>query len=116
MVAQVLSFPMRLQSNGRLALVEQDSEGHIAEELATICLSRPGERGLVPDFGIEDPSFEGGISPEEIASQAAIFGVPAVVTEVHSLPTDDTNVAVLITFEGAPIEDDGLPGGVDDES
>lgn len=99
MVAQLISFPMRIQSNGRIALVEQDSTNHIGEELAILVLSRPGERDLVPSFGIEDPAFEGGVSQEEISSQVAVFGIPAEITEVHSQPTDDTNVEVLVAFE-----------------
>ena len=104
MVAQLISFPMRLQSNGRIALVEQDSEDHIGEELAILVLSRPGERDLVPTFGIEDPAFEGGLSMEEISSQATVFSIPANIIEVHARPTDDTNVDVLVTFEPVSID------------
>lgn len=101
---QILSFPMRIQANGRLATVEQNSDDHLAEELAIICLSRPGERELVPEFGIDDPAFDE-IHPDQVRAQASIFEVPVDVIDVVSDDVDDTVQDVTIYFEGVALQE-----------
>lgn len=98
MAVQLLSFPFRLQSNGRLATVEQDSDDHVAEELAIIVLSQPGERDLVPDFGVNDPAFDT-VSREQVEAQVDLFEVPAAIQDITAVTVDDTRQIITIAFE-----------------
>lgn len=51
-----LRVPLRLE-NGRLALVEQDSQDNVAACVYTILSYERGARLEDPDFGVEDPTF-----------------------------------------------------------
>ncbi len=56
---RVFSFPFRLGSDGGIATVEQGSDAEIDEAIAVALLVEPGERILVPTFGVADPAFAG---------------------------------------------------------
>lgn len=98
MAVQLISFPFRLRANGRLATVEQDTEEHHGEELAVIILTHPGERDLVPDFGVNDPAYET-LHEAEVSAQAELFEVPVTVHEVHVEYLDDSTQEVTVEFE-----------------
>lgn len=56
---RVISFPFRLDLNGSVATVQQDSDTEIEEQIALAMLTRTGERIQVPTFGVADPAFVG---------------------------------------------------------
>lgn len=56
---RVISFPFRLDLNGSVATVEQDSDPEIEEQIALAMLTRTGERIQAPTFGVADPAFIG---------------------------------------------------------
>lgn len=45
-----LSFPFRINSNGRSAQVSS-LEAHVRDELIQLILTNPGERAFLPEFG-----------------------------------------------------------------
>lgn len=96
-MAQILSHPFRLAGNGSIATVEQDSEGGDAEQLAVLALTRTGERGVVPGFGIADPTFAG-FSASEFAAGVAIWGPPVHLGEVVVSPVDESTQRVEVHF------------------
>jgi hypothetical protein len=98
MAVNLLSFPFRLRPNGQFATVVQDSEDHHAEEIAAIVMTIQGERDLVPDFGISDPSFDT-VHEGEIISQVQMFEVPVDIKSVRvDFPNESTEY-VTIDFE-----------------
>jgi len=94
----VLSYPFRIGPNGSAATVEQDSDDHKAEQLAALVMTRPGERDLVPGFGIPDPTFVG-IDIAALEGAAAVFGPDVKITEVEVDVTGVNSQDVLIEFE-----------------
>jgi phage baseplate assembly protein W len=44
--------------NGSAVVNEQDSLDDIADCVYAICLTNPGDRSELPDFGITDPAFQ----------------------------------------------------------
>lgn len=62
-----LSLPLQVAADGALGAVEQDSPAEIAQSVALLLTTRPGERRSVPDYGSEDPLFSG-ISTEDVAA------------------------------------------------
>lgn len=54
-----LSLPLRVAADGALAAVEQDSPAEVAQSVALLLATRPGERRSVPDYGTDDPTFTG---------------------------------------------------------
>ena len=62
-MAAVFDFPFRLGPGGAVAIVEQDSDRDVENLIAVAILTRPGERTLVPTFGVADPAFAGWEGP-----------------------------------------------------
>lgn len=63
MPAQHLALPLRLTSDGRFAALDQGSPEEIAQSVALLAATRPGERRSVPGYGIPDP-LGGGFDPD----------------------------------------------------
>jgi hypothetical protein len=60
-----IALPLRVTASGALATFVQDSPREIAQSVALLLATRPGERRSVPDYGTPDPLF-GGIDVEDI--------------------------------------------------
>lgn len=95
---ELLSHPFRLEANGAVATVEDDTEEAYAEGIAVLALTRKGERDLVPDFGLTDPAFDE-LSLAELNVGLADFGPPVEVTDVTIAYPSDTTERVVIAFE-----------------
>lgn len=52
-----LALPLTISDSGRLVTIEQDSAEDIAQCVALILDTRPGERAAFPEFGLPDPLF-----------------------------------------------------------
>jgi phage baseplate assembly protein W len=66
-MAQHLALPLAVTSRGSLAALEQDSPAEVAQSVALLLSTEPGERRSVPDYGYESPIGQG-IDVDEIAS------------------------------------------------
>lgn len=95
---ELLSHPFRLEANGAVATVEDDTEEAYAEGIAVLALTRKGERDLVPDFGLTDPAFNE-LSLAELNVGLTDFGPPVEVTDVAIEYPTDTTERVVIAFE-----------------
>jgi phage baseplate assembly protein W len=58
-MVQRLALPLMVAPGGHLASLEQDSPEEIAQSVALVIATRPGERRSVADYGMEDPVFGG---------------------------------------------------------
>lgn len=90
-----LAFPIRVGANGRLLTNEQDGEQDVADSLALLVSTEPGERRSVPDYGLADPVF-GGLSPEEVVDVAAEWEERADPASVEQVADDLVNQRVAI--------------------
>ncbi len=52
-----LVLPLRLGPDGGLATVAEDSVEEVAQSVAVILRTRPGERLAEPELGLADPAF-----------------------------------------------------------
>lgn len=77
----ILSHPFRVRGNGSIATVQQDHDEANREQIIVLCLTRKGERILVPDFGITDPVFDA-FSEAELRAGVAQYGPPVDITSV----------------------------------
>lgn len=64
-MAQHLALPIVVTGAGRLATVEQDSAADVAQSVALLVDTRPGERRAEPGYGVPDPLF-GGVDLAEV--------------------------------------------------
>lgn len=81
---QLLAHPFRL-TGGRAATVTDGSDAALADAVARIVLTRPGELELVPAYGIPDPLWEpsasaGAVDVARVNAVLATFGPSATVT------------------------------------
>jgi hypothetical protein len=111
-VAFLISYPFRLTANGSVAVREDGDADYFAEEFACLLLTRPGERELVPEYGIEDPTYED-IDYEELESKIAMFGPPIKLADVYFDYPYDGFLDIELEFE--PVNDEGELEDEEDE-
>lgn len=95
---RLLSIPFRLQPNGSVATVEQDTPEAAAEQIGALVLTRAGERPLQPGFGIPDPAFDG-VEPVAVAAGVAEYGPPVDVVGVDVEALGDAEAIVRVRFD-----------------
>jgi hypothetical protein len=98
-MAQILSFPFRVATNGTIATVAQGSDQANGEQLAVLVSTIQGECDMAPGFGMPDPAFSSGIIPGVMASQVAMWGPDVTITAVSALQVSETESDVTIGFE-----------------
>ncbi len=97
----VLAHPFRLVGN-HLAVVDDGSDAGLAQEIAVLVCTRPGERRLVPDYGITEP-VDYGLSLAEINLGLAIYGPDnLVVTDAVTTVVDRSTQATELHFDSTP--------------
>lgn len=94
----LLSHPFRLEPNGSVATVEDGTEEAAAEGIAVFILTRKGERDLVPDFGLTDPTFDE-LSLAELNVGLADFGPEVTVTDVAITYPNDRIERIELAFD-----------------
>lgn len=97
-MARILSHPFRLELNGTVATVEQDTATADAEQIAVLALTRLTERPLVPGFGITDPAYRG-LDPAELRGGLAVYGPPVTVTGITARPLTELEELVEVSFD-----------------
>lgn len=105
MTVQLIAHPFRLGGDGRVQTHEQDDDAYLAERIALILGCRPGERPLVPAFGITDPAYDG-LTLASIQNQMTIFEIPAVITDIAREDISDRTSSYRVTFERAEEPDE----------
>ena len=101
MAQQLISFPFRIGVNGAVATKLDGTDDYYAEELAQLVGTRPGERLMVPTYGMPDPAFDE-VSATVLMLQAGKFGPPVRIADVQTRIVNDGDMDVTITFDSAP--------------
>lgn len=93
-MVKLFSYPFRLNPDGTVATVD-DGTDYYGDELAMLILTLPGERELVPEYGIEDPTFSS-VSSAELAEKITLFGPPIDIVSVTTdfAPGGKLNIGV----------------------
>ena len=66
-MARHFAFPIALGADGRIVTLEQDSTAEVAQSVALLLSTQPGERADVPDYGYTSP-LGLGVDPNEVAA------------------------------------------------
>lgn len=102
-VPQQFDLPFRLSGDG-FAQVDQDSEDDINNCVEAVMRFRPGQRSMLPEFGIRDLAFkEQPIDGEELVAQVAVHE-PRAQVYVSSQPDKYDALWAQVTV-GVAIED-----------
>lgn len=83
------ALPLQLGSGGSFATLAQDTAGEIAQSVAVLMSTRPGERRAVPEYGLPDPLF-GGASVDDVVEVIAEWEPRASPALVESVITGAT--------------------------
>jgi len=94
----LISYPFRLGVSGNVVVRADDSDNYYAEELAVLTLTVPGERPLVPEYGLEDPTF-GDFLQEELTAKVDMFGPPVTIQGVNTRFPRDGVLEVTVAFD-----------------
>lgn len=124
----LISFPFRLSGSASVTTRDDADIDYLGEELAQLIQTQPGERELVPTYGVNDPAFAT-LDSGMLAAQIETFGPPISIEDVSTRFLSDTVQDVVVSFSpaledveaGASIAeqllvDDSDPGAYDDES
>ena len=113
-MVRLISYPFRLGSDGSIVTIE-DGADYYADELAMLLKTLPGERELVPEYGIDDPTFDN-FSQMELLEKVSLFGPPVKVYSTTSRFTNDGRIVVDISYEELAIgENSGINDDYQDE-
>ena len=98
-MTNVLAYPVRVQPDGSIATVQDLSEASLAQEIALLVLTEPGERPLVPEYGLDSLADVDPISEMELNLKLGTFGVPAVVNSISRVVGQGDVVGVTVEFD-----------------
>lgn len=90
-----LALPIRVAANGGLLALEQDGESEIAQSVALLLSTQPGERRSVPDYGLPDPVF-GGLDQDDVTDVVSTWEERADPAFVEQLADDLVNQRVTV--------------------
>ena len=79
---RVLAHPLRIDSSGAIATVEQGSLAQAAHLAQAVASTVVGERQLAPDFGIPDPTGVG------VTAEALIAAVGLAESDIEVVDVD----------------------------
>lgn len=96
--ADLISFPFRLTAAGAVVTRLQDSDDYAAEEIASLLLTRRGERHLVPTFGTDDPVF-GEVDMQDLSVAVSTFGPAVEIVDVSVKQVDVARQTVIVSFQ-----------------
>ena len=105
-MTELISHPFRLAGTGSVASRDDGDENYLAEELAQLVQTHPGERELVPTYGLNDPAFTT-FDKAMLIAQVSTFGPPVTIQRVNIRVLSDEKQDVVIKFE--PALDTGGP-------
>lgn len=97
-MTQLISHPFRLNPNGTVVTLEDSTDEFLAEQIAVLVLTKPGERQLVPSFGVNDPAFDR-LDISALQAGLSVFGPDVLLTEVRSEYISDHEADVYVAFE-----------------
>lgn len=95
---KILSVPFRFRY-GSAVTVDQATDESVAEMIAVLCRTHRGERPLVPNFGITDPAFNGGVDANELRLGVLTFGPRVAFLNVDTRAVTDEIMETVIRFE-----------------
>lgn len=96
-------FPLRLESDGTIAVVEQDTLEEVQAAVYMLALTHRGSRPLAPEMGVDDPLFGPGVDADELAADLEDQEPRAAVTVTV---TDDGPGDETVTVEVALASED----------
>lgn len=102
-----LQWPLRLEPDGSLAAVEQDTLEDVEQCVHVLLRTERGSRPLAPAVGVEDPTFDNVIDPGRLSALLEEQEDRARVTVTVDGPdeTGEVTVRVSVALRDDPSDD-----------
>lgn len=86
-----LAVPFELDQRGHARTVDQESDEELLQSVRVLIETRPGERLIVPDYGVDDLAFVGpdDLGEEWLADAVADFE-PRATVEIARTAIDES--------------------------
>ena len=116
-MVNLLAYPLRVGTDGKFVTIE-DGPDYYPQELVMLVKTDPGERTLVPTYGIADPTFNR-FNEVELQDKVSTYGPPVIVNKVTSHVPAEGRLTVDIEWNELPIGETpdsygfGFPTGTD---
>ena len=104
-MTMLISHPFRFTSNGVVATLDDQSDDYLAEQIAVVIQTRPGERQLVPGFGLNDPAFDQ-LSASELQVACDMYGPNVSILDVQTVYMGNRKADVFVSFQQSSEADD----------
>lgn len=105
-MAKVLSHPFRFNPGApnSFATVDDDSDRYKADQIQAFMRTHRGERPVLQDFGVDDPTFGSGVTVPSFddttfASEFATFYDNIILTNVTVIGREGALSEIQIEFE-----------------
>lgn len=95
-MVDLISYPFRINNTGSVVTIPEGRD-YYADELAMLVQTNPGERELVPFYGIKDPTFSK-FNKMELLEKVALFGPPVDIKTVRATNYSDGRIMINIAF------------------
>lgn len=105
-MVRLISYPFRLGINGSVVTTDE-GEDYYGDELAMLMKTVPGERELVPTYGIEDPTFDE-YNVHELIEKISTFGPPVDIVDTTTTYLSNGRVNVNVIFKEIPMDDEDV--------
>lgn len=99
-MTRLLAHPMRLVGTA-MATVDPDQADGLSQEVAVLALTQPGERVMMPNFGVPDPAFLT-VDTAAINAQLMLHGPAVKVAGVTSQVVDGLTQYVTLNLVDTP--------------
>ena len=111
-MTDLISWPFRLTPDGDVVVGDDTTPDYMAGELAQVIQTIPGERELVPDYGLEDTAFDH-FDTGALVTLVEIFGPPVIIESVTVKKVGEARQDVVISFEVDDTADEYDPVGTE---
>lgn len=100
MAQKVLSYPFRMDTKGaRISVVDDDSDTYKAQQIRSFTRTAKGERPILTDFGMTDPTFDEFDVSEFVDKFSDYYSVDRIkITSIERLRTEGIYPDVVINF------------------
>lgn len=102
MATELIRFPFQIAPNGSVYTQDDGTDDYYASELSFLVSVRPGERIVVPLYGVDDPVFDD-FPTQSLMDAVEAFGPPVEITNVDVLRSrnNPNKVQVTVQFQSA---------------
>lgn len=96
-MARVLTLPLAVTAGGSMSTITQDHPAEIAQSVALLLDTRPGERRTLPDYGLPDQLFGRGFD-EALVAEVVAEWEPRADAEIVDTVTTGANTTTTVNL------------------